>query len=99
MVDPHHQAVYRQILCKAGQLGDRRLERIARRKLQQFEPRPKERVISTPTGCVIIEFPAAMRQPAYQPPEPRRIWLRVLACLCVYPGSFLTLLMLTNFLT
>ena len=99
MVDPQHAFVYRHILQKAQQLGDRRLEQIVLRKLQPPRPRTKERVYSTPTGCVVIEFPAPAPEAVYTPPKPRRMWLTILGCLGIYPGSFLALLLLTAFLT
>ena len=99
MADPRHATVYRHILQKAQQLGDRRLESMVRRKLQPPRPRPKERIISTPTGCVIIEFPAPAAGASFSAPRPRRMWLTILACLGVYPGSFLALLVLTAFCT
>ena len=98
MIDPQNAIVYRHILQKAQQLGDRRLELMVRHKLQP--PRPcKERIYSTPTGCVIIDFPVRERETTFAPPKPRRMWLTITGCLFVYPGSVLALLMLSAFLT
>lgn len=100
MIDPQHATVYRHILKTAQQLGDHRLELMVRRKLHPSrKPQEKERIIATPTGCVIIEFPAAAYAAAKEQAKPRRMWLTILGCLSIYPGSFIVLLYLTAFFT
>lgn len=94
-LDPLKAELYFQILHKAREINDAQLVELVNDKLYN---RRKERYYATPTGCVIIKFPAPEAPPETLE-KPTSRWKELPLSLGMIPGSFLILLYLTVFCT
>ncbi len=92
VLEPLKTDLYLQILHQARNIGDQQLVELVRHKLNHTQ---RERVVATPTGCVIIQFPTTNEPPPDPtPPVYRSKWPGIVLGLAVFPGSILLLMAL-----
>ncbi len=90
-------ALYLKILMSAIEVGDDHLACIVRNKLKHHHQ--QDYAIATPTGGVIIRFPASTKpteqeqeMPYVTPPQSKHVWLDWAIGLSVFPGSLLAMI-------